>query len=72
MQGLVGCLSMIGYVACIIATGVWAWNWIEPHSFWGGLKFMFVWSISGSVASGIWAIICGLLSFLIGDNNRRS
>lgn len=62
MQGLIGCLSVIGYVACIIATGVWSWNWIEPDSFWGALKFLFVWGISGSVVSGVWSLICGVLS----------
>lgn len=68
MQGLIGCLSIIGYVACVIVTGIWSWNWIDPHSFWTAIKFMFVWGISSSIICGIWSLVCAVLAGLISKN----
>lgn len=67
MKALIALLSVIGYVACVIGTGIWSWNWIEPDSFWGALKFLICWSISGSVVCGVWWLICGVLFGFIED-----
>lgn len=47
-----GCLSVMMLIATITswgASGVLAWNWIEPESFGGAIVFLFVWGIMGKV-----------------------
>jgi len=43
-----GCLLAIMWLITIgisIASGIMAWNWIEPDGFFGALVFLVVWAI---------------------------
>ena len=61
MQGVVGCLIGIAHIACIIITGMLAWEWIEPASFWEVLKFLFVWGILETIAASVLQLIYAVL-----------
>jgi len=61
MNIFIGCVMYIGYIICIIASGMFAWDWTEPNNFWGVIYFLFVWSIVGSAISFIWQLICAFL-----------
>lgn len=55
--GVVLILVSIGYIAAFIGSGMIAWDWIEPESFWGGIKFLIAWAILGYVLKLIVGII---------------
>jgi hypothetical protein len=40
-------LLFIVHIVSILGSGYYAWNWIEPDSFWGGIKFLIAWGIIG-------------------------
>ena len=66
-----GCTAVfvfIVYVFVWVGTGVAAWNWIEPKTFWGAIKFLIVWGILGYVVNIIGGII---ITFLIASNNDK-
>ena len=67
MKGLIGCLMYVGYIICIIVAGIFAWNWTEPHSFWGVVYFLFVWSIAGSIVLFVWQLICAFFISLFDE-----
>ncbi len=67
MKGVIGCLMCIGYVICIIVTGMFAWDWTEPNSFGGVIYFLFIWSIAAGIASFVWQLICAFLMNLFGE-----
>lgn len=67
MKFVIGCLMYIGYVICIIAAGMFAWNWAEPNNFWGVLFFLFVWGIAARIASFVWQVICVFLTNLFNE-----
>ena len=51
------------YIAAWVGTGTMAWNWIEPTSFWGAIKFLLAWGLLGFVAQLIGGlIIAGIAS----------
>ena len=55
-----GCLAIlifIIYATAWVGTGTMAWNWVEPDSFWGGIKFLIVWGILGFIAQIIGGLI---------------
>ena len=59
-----GCLMVFAWIATIgisIGSGIMAWNWIEPESFWGAIGFLIVWGILSKIghliAMGLVAII---------------
>ena len=55
-----GCLAILAFIIPIagwLGTGYMAWNWIEPDSFFGALKFLLAWSIFGYIAQ----ILAGLI-----------
>lgn len=62
-SGFLG-IAIIGiYIAAWIGTGTMAWNWIEPTSFWGAIKFLLAWGLLGYIAQLIgMAIISGIAS----------
>lgn len=37
-----------------IGSGFLAWHWVDPHSFWGGVLFLGVWSLLILV---VWLIV---------------
>ncbi|MBO9202032.1 MULTISPECIES: hypothetical protein [Niastella] len=43
-------IVVIAHIALIILCGVWAWSWVGPESFWGGVKFIFIWGIFDYIA----------------------
>lgn len=61
MNGLMGCLMYVGYVVCIIVSGMLAWNVADPDSFWGFLWFLVLWGLIGSGISFVWNLICAVL-----------
>ena len=59
-----GRLMVFAWIATIgisIGSGIMAWNWIEPESFWGAIGFLIVWGILSKIghliAMGLVAII---------------
>jgi hypothetical protein len=62
-----GCLMGLIWVITIgisIGSGILAWNWIDPDSFFGGLAFLIVWAlfsrIGHFIALAIVAIMGGM------------
>ena len=62
-----GCLFIFLWIATIaisIGSGIMAWNWIEPESFWGAIGFLILWGILSKVghflAVGLVALIGGM------------
>ena len=55
----IGALLLIVTIAIAIGSGILAWNWIDPHSFWGGIKFLIVWGVLSSIG---FFIAMGLMS----------
>ena len=51
-------------IAISIASGVLAWNWIEPDSFFGAIAFLIVWAVFSKIghfiAMGIVAAFGGM------------
>lgn len=62
-----GCLQIclfVGPVAAWLVSGYYAYNWIEPESFFGALKFLIAWAILGKIADIVLgAIIAGIAHF---------
>jgi hypothetical protein len=63
-----GCLviaMLVIYAFAWFGTGIMAWDWIEPDSFWGGIKFLITWTLLGYLAHFIGGlIIAGLASLM--------
>lgn len=63
-----GCLAIFAIIIPIagwLGTGYLAWNWVEPESFWGAIKFLIAWSIMGYIAQLIaMAIVAGIGSMM--------
>ena len=53
--------AWIATIGISIGSGIMAWNWIEPESFWGAIGFLIVWGILSKIghliAMGLVAII---------------
>ena len=60
----VGALLLIATIVISIGSGILAWNWIEPESFWGTIKFLILWSVLSSVG---YFLAMGLISLFSGD-----
>ena len=63
-----GCLALFAIIIPI-ATWLWtgnmAWNWVEPDSFWGAIKFLAAWGVIGYLAQVVGGlIIAGIASML--------
>jgi hypothetical protein len=60
---LIGLMWLVT-VGISIGSGVMAWNWIEPDSFFGALGFLIVWAILSKIghflAMGVVAIFGGM------------
>ena len=64
-SGCLGIFLIIIPIATWLGTGYMAWNWVEPESFWGAIKFLIAWGIFGYIArivSGL--IIAGIASMM--------
>ena len=56
-------LMWIVTIGVAVGSGILAWNWIEPHNFWGVIAFLIVWGIAGKIGYFIaMAIISGIAS----------
>ncbi len=62
-----GCIAIIlygGTIALSIVSGVLAWNWVEPESFFGAIGFIILWGILSTIghyiAMGIVALFGGM------------
>jgi len=51
-----------------IPAGILAWNIVEPHSFWGALGFLLVWSILDYIFGFILTLVAGILASLFNKN----
>jgi hypothetical protein len=60
---LIGIMWLVT-VGISIGSGVMAWNWIEPDSFFGAIGFLIVWGILSKIghflAMGLVAIMGGM------------
>ena len=56
-----GCLGgvfvIVINVVAWLAPGYVAWNWIEPDSFWGAVKFIIAWGVLGYIAQFILSLV---------------
>jgi|TARA_B110000902_G_scaffold257870_1_gene326680 hypothetical protein len=57
-------LMWLATVGISIGSGVMAWNWIEPDSFFGAIGFLIIWGILSKIghflAMGLVAIMGGM------------
>lgn len=63
-----GCLSIFVIIISIstwLGTGYMAWNWVEPESFWGAVKFLFAWGIFRFIAQIVESILIGVIGSII-------
>lgn len=62
-EALIGLMWLVT-VGISIGSGVMAWNWIEPDSFFGAIGFLIVWGILSKIghflAMGLVAIMGGM------------
>jgi len=62
--GALVALLWIVTILISIGSGILAWNWIEPESFWGAIGFLIVWGILSKVghflAMGLVALLGGM------------
>jgi len=62
--GALVALLWIVTIIISIGSGILAWNWIEPESFWGAIGFLIVWGILSKIghflAMGLVALLGGM------------
>ena len=62
--GALVALLWIVTIAISIGSGIMAWNWIEPESFWGAIGFLILWGVLSKVghflAMGLVALLGGM------------
>jgi hypothetical protein len=62
--GIVVVIIWLITILISILSGVLAWNWIEPESFWGAIGFIVLWGIISTIghylALGIVALFGGM------------
>ena len=64
-SGFLSIVMIVIYIAAWVGTGTVAWNWVEPESFWGAIKFLIVWGIFGYIAQIVGGlIIAGIISMM--------
>lgn len=56
-NGCFGILIIVIYIVAWIGTETMAWNWIEPTSFWGAIKFLVTWGVFGYITQLIGLLI---------------
>lgn len=62
---LLGIVMVVINLAAWLGTGAMAWNWIEPDSFFGAVKFLFLWGFFGYIAQIVGGlIIAGIASVI--------
>lgn len=57
-----GLLLIIINIILDVFAGILAWNIVDPDSFWGGLLFLLLWGVFGTIAYGVSYLIVGLLA----------
>ena len=65
-----GCLAtlvVVGHIASTIGSGYYAWDWVEPHSFFGVIKFLIAWGILGYITDLILMAIVAGVAHLLGE-----
>ena len=65
--GCLAVLMLVGHAASILGSGYYAWQWIEPESFFGAIKFLIVWGIFGYIADLILMAIIAGVAHLFGE-----
>jgi hypothetical protein len=67
-SNITGCLAVILWIITIgisVGSCILAWDWIEPKSFWGAIKFIIIWGILSYIGHLIAAGIIAIISILI-------
>ncbi len=63
-SGVLLALLWVITIIISISSGIIAWNWIDPKSFWGALGFLILWGILSKIghliAMGIVALFGGM------------
>lgn len=54
---IIGALMLLLNAGAIIGSGLLAWEWIEPDTFWTVVLFIIVWSVIGKLAYALVGII---------------
>lgn len=60
-----GCLISIIGLALIIGSGMLAWEWFNPQSFFGYIGFLITWGIFGKVG----LLIIGFITMILNERN---
>lgn len=69
-EGAAGCLGILIVIVdilVVIGSGILAWNWVDPDSFWTGVLFVIVWGILSSVGYGLVKLIFAGLAAIFGN-----
>jgi len=64
-SGCLGVIVIIIFVGAWVLAGIKAWDWIEPKSFWGAIKFLILWGLAGYVNQMIAALIIGVVASIL-------
>ncbi len=62
--GALAALLWILTIILSIISGMLAWNWIEPESFWGAVGFIILWGILSKIG---YFITFGLIALFTSD-----
>jgi hypothetical protein len=63
--GFLAILMILATIGSWIGSGVIAWNWVEPDSFFSAVGFLIVWGILGKVFNVVFGLIAaGIASML--------
>ena len=60
-SGLLGCGIFVLYIAFFFVTGTIAYSIVEPHSFFGTLIFLVVWSVVQVVSQFILMLLLSII-----------
>lgn len=63
-EGVLFALIWIITIAISIGSGIMAWNWVEPKSFFGAIAFLILWGLLSKIghflAMGVAALFGGM------------
>lgn len=58
---IAGLLFYFATAAVCVGSGLLAWEWTEPNSFWGVVRFLIVWGILTKIGHFIVSLIMGII-----------
>jgi hypothetical protein len=57
--GFIGILAIVGRIISVVYSGIWAFDWVEPKSFFSFIGFLIVWGILGKILDFILVLVIG-------------